>query len=171
MKISILLPYKENFSPEYAGAVSIYVNDTTKCSKYKKYITIFGNTDYKKKLSINYINLQLKKEIFQSGSKIYIDNFLSFEKKNNSDLIEVHNRPGYINNIHVNTKAKLVLYFHNDPLNMNGSKSINERLFLINNLEKIIFNSEWSKQRFLHKLDNFFFSSQPFRISLWHAFI
>ena len=28
MKISILLPYKENFSPEYAGAVSLFVKDT-----------------------------------------------------------------------------------------------------------------------------------------------
>ena len=156
MKISILLPYKENFSPEYAGAVSIYVNDTTKCSKYKKTITIFGNTDYTKKLSNNYINLQLKKEIFQSGSKIYIDNFLSFEKNNNSELIEIHNRPGYIKSIYKKTNAKLVLYFHNDPLGMNGSKSINERLFLINNLEKIIFNSEWSKKRFINKLDNFY---------------
>ena len=36
MKISILLPYKENFSPEYAGAVSIFINDTLKKSKYKK---------------------------------------------------------------------------------------------------------------------------------------
>ena len=26
MKISILLPYKENFSPEYPGAVSIFLN-------------------------------------------------------------------------------------------------------------------------------------------------
>ena len=25
MKISILLPYKENFSPNYAGAVSLFV--------------------------------------------------------------------------------------------------------------------------------------------------
>ena len=36
MKISILLPYKENFSPEYPGAVSIFVNDTIKVSKYRK---------------------------------------------------------------------------------------------------------------------------------------
>ncbi len=36
MKISILLPYKENFSPEYAGAVSLFVKDTTLRSKYKK---------------------------------------------------------------------------------------------------------------------------------------
>ena len=125
MKISILLPYKENFSQEYAGAVSIFVNETTLCSKYKKSITIFGNTNFKKKLQKNYINLPLKKEIFQSGSKVYVNNFLSIEEKNNSDLIEIHNQ----------TKAKLVLYFHNDPLSMNGSKSVNERLFLINNVE------------------------------------
>ena len=47
MKISILLPYKENFSPTYAGAVSLFVKDTVKLSEYKKYITIFGNTNLK----------------------------------------------------------------------------------------------------------------------------
>ena len=34
MKISILLPYKENFSSSYAGAVSLLLNDTTKLSKF-----------------------------------------------------------------------------------------------------------------------------------------
>ena len=48
MKISILLPYKENFSPVYAGAVSLFVKDTTKISKYKKYITVYGSTNLKK---------------------------------------------------------------------------------------------------------------------------
>ena len=36
MKISILLPYKENFSPTYAGAVSLFVKDTVKLSEFKK---------------------------------------------------------------------------------------------------------------------------------------
>ena len=36
MKISILLPYKENFSPEYPGAVSLFVFETSKISKLKK---------------------------------------------------------------------------------------------------------------------------------------
>ena len=49
MKISILLPYKENFSPEYAGAVSLFVKDTTSISSFKKQITVFGNTNFKKK--------------------------------------------------------------------------------------------------------------------------
>ena len=36
MKISILLPFKENFSPSYAGAVSLFINDTLKFSKFRK---------------------------------------------------------------------------------------------------------------------------------------
>ena len=52
MKISILLPYKENFSPEYPGAVSIFVKDITLCSKFKKNINIFGSTNYKKDLNV-----------------------------------------------------------------------------------------------------------------------
>ena len=36
MRISILLPYKENFSPNYAGAVSLFVKDTTNKSRFKK---------------------------------------------------------------------------------------------------------------------------------------
>ena len=38
MKISILLPLKENFSPKYPGAVSLNINDTLKISKYKNKI-------------------------------------------------------------------------------------------------------------------------------------
>ena len=54
MNISILLPYKENFSSIYPGAVSIYVKETTLVSKYKKNIKVFGNTYLKKILLPNY---------------------------------------------------------------------------------------------------------------------
>ncbi len=154
MKISILLPYKENFSPNFAGAVSLFVNDITKESIFKKTTHIFGNTLAQKKLSKNYINLNLDKKIFQSTSKIYVETFLKYEKKINSDLIEVHNRPNYINLIKKNFSKKIVLYFHNDPLTMNGSKKINERIGLLNKVDKIVFNSNWSKKRFFIDLPN-----------------
>ena len=148
MKISILLPYKENFSPNFAGAVSIFVNDITNVSKFKKTTYIFGNTHAKKKLSKNYINLDLKKNLFESTSKKYVESFIEQEKKVNSDLIEVHNRPNYINLIKKDFKKKIILYFHNDPLSMNGSKKVSERIHLLNNVDKLIFNSEWSRKRF-----------------------
>jgi len=45
MKISILLPYKENYSPAYPGAVSLFVNATNKISKFKTHITVYGSTN------------------------------------------------------------------------------------------------------------------------------
>ena len=48
MKISVLLPYKENFSENYAGAVSLFVKDIAKNSCYFKSTYIFGNTSFKK---------------------------------------------------------------------------------------------------------------------------
>ncbi|MDC3387819.1 glycosyltransferase, partial [Candidatus Pelagibacter ubique] len=49
---------------------------------------------------------------------------------------------------------KLFLIFHNDPLTMNGSKTIKERIFLLNNVDKIIFNSKWSQNRFFLNIKN-----------------
>ena len=40
MKISILLPYKENYAINTAGAVSLFVNDIVNKSIYKKTIKI-----------------------------------------------------------------------------------------------------------------------------------
>ena len=88
MKISILLPYKENFSPNYPGAVSLYVKDTTNCSIYKKNIYVYGSTEYKKKLLTNYVNLPFSKELFKSSSKIYVNNFLTEEKKKIQTLLK-----------------------------------------------------------------------------------
>ena len=132
MKISILLPYKENYSPYYSGAVSIFVKDMNNVSRYKKDTFIFGNMSYKKKLSNNYINLKLDKKFYESSSKLYVESFLKTEKKYKSDIIEVHNRPNYIKLLKKKFNGKIVLYFHNDPLTMNGSKSQIDREFLKN---------------------------------------
>ncbi len=161
MKISILLPYKENFSPTYAGAVSLFINDTLKISKYKKNTTVFGNTEYRNKFKLNYVNIPLHKIIFQSQNKKYVEEFVKLEKKRNSDLIELHNRPIYLTYLTNKLKDKTyILYFHNDPLTMSGSKSISERIFLLKNCFKIIFNSNWSKRRFLEGMKSDYINSE-----------
>ncbi len=153
MKISILLPFKENFSPSYAGAVSLFINDTLKFSKFRKNITVYGFTDYKKKLKNKYINIETKKKLFQSQNKDYVNKFIEIEKNENSNIIELHNRPIYLKYLVNELQNKnYILYFHNDPLSMSGSKTISERIFLLNNCYRIIFNSNWSKKRFLQKM-------------------
>ena len=153
MKISILLPFKENFSPNYAGAVSLFVKDTLNISKYKNDTIVFGSTDFKEKFNLKYKNLKISKKIFQSQNKNYVKNFIQHEIKRNSDLIELHNRPIYLSYLLKSLeKRTYILYFHNDPLSMSGSKTILERKFLLRNCYKIIFNSYWSKKRFLENM-------------------
>jgi len=154
MKISILLPYKENFSENYAGAVSIFVRDIVVNSNFSKTTKVYGNTSFKKTfLKNNYINLPLKRSIFSSTSKIYIEEFLKKEKFFDSDIIEIHNRPNYIKYLK-NINKRKILYFHNDPLSMEGSKKIKDRIYLLNHIDKILFNSKWSQKRFFIGLQN-----------------
>ena len=83
MKIGILLPYKENFSPEYPGAVSLFVYETSIKSKFKKNIIVFGNTNFKKKFNIKYININLNKVLLSSQTKNYVNKFIKIQKNIN----------------------------------------------------------------------------------------
>lgn len=159
MKISVLLPYKENFSPDYAGAVSIFLKDTIKISKYRKYITVYGHTNFKKKLLPNYQNINFTKFFLRSSSKIYINKFLENEKNKKSKIIEIHNRPAYVKLLYKINK-NLVLYFHNNPLEMKSSKSVNERIEILKKTKKIIFNSRWTLNKFKSDLDKKYYTKK-----------
>ena len=169
MNICILLPYKENFSPSYPGAVSLFVNSTSNISKFKKNIIVYGNTQLKEKFSQNYVNIPLTKNtLFKSQSKEYVNKFGTLIKSKRIDILEIHNRPNYIKLIK-NINTKIVLYFHNDPLSMIGSKKADERKNLLIVCEKIIFNSEWSKKRFLKNLDGIY--SKSLKLEVIHQSI
>ena len=153
MNIAILLPYKENFTKTRAGAVSIFVNDTIKISNYKNDIKVYGYTSFKDRLN-NYVNLHITKKFLNSTSSQYLNKFLVKIKNIKIDILEIHNRPNYIDFLDKNCKSKKVLYFHNDPQSMLGSRTIVERINLLKKTERIIFNSNWSKMRFLENLPN-----------------
>ena len=164
MKLAILLPYKENFTHDLAGAVSLFVSQITNVSKYKNNILIYGNTNSKNYLTNNYKNITFKKSIFQSTSKNYVDSFLKIKSVLASDIIEVHNRPSYVKYIKKKFDKKICLFFHNDPLTMEDSSSVEDRIYLINNTNKLFFNSKWSKSRFIHGLEKFYTSSPKLEI-------
>jgi glycosyltransferase involved in cell wall biosynthesis len=154
MKISILLPFKENYSINSAGAVSLFVKDTISISKYKNHIKVFGSTKDKNYLSKNYTNLKTTESFFRSTNKNYVKKFLINKDFFNTKLLEVHNRPKYISQIKKSYNKRLFLYFHNDPQSMNGSKNVTERKYLISVVDKILFNSEWSRKRFFQGFDD-----------------
>ncbi len=155
MKIASILPYKENYSNKNAGAVSLWISDFLKYSKFKKNITIFGNTQSKKYLSKNYINIKLNSinSKIYSSTKEYTKSILKYLTQDNFDVIEIHNRPIMVDDFAKNINSKLILYLHNDPRTMKGSKTKNEKLSLLDKVDKIVFISKWVKKQFFSNLD------------------
>ncbi len=155
MKIATILPYKENYTYSKAQAAAIWVSDFFKHSRYKKNNFIYGNTKAKDYLTKNYKNIRINniKSKFSSTTKEYCKNIVRKIIDKNYDIIEIHNRPIIFNLLKKELDSKFILYFHNDPLSMNGSKSKKERLNLLVNLDKIIFVSKWVQDRFFIGLD------------------
>jgi len=155
LKIATILPYKENYTFNKAQAAAIWVCDFYKFSKFKNQNYIFGNTKGKDYLTKNYININISnlKSKFSSSTNEYCKNFIKKTQNINFDIIEIHNRPLVFNFLKNEINSKYIMYFHNDPISMNGSKTINERLKLLDEIDKIIFVSKWVQNRFFLNLD------------------
>ena len=83
MKISILLPYKENFSPLYPGAISIFLNGIILKSKYKCEIGFsdHSNNDEIAKLAFSLGATIFEKHIALENQKIGFDIKFSLKGK------------------------------------------------------------------------------------------
>jgi len=155
LKIATILPYKENYSEKKAGAVSLWVKDFLMLSKYKNNNVVYGNTSHKPYLSKNYININIKtlNSKFYSSTNEYLKIIIKELNKNTFDIVEVHNRPNMINELIEKVNSKYILYLHNDPRSMKGTKTPKERLNLLSKVDKIIFITKWVKNKFFDDLN------------------
>ena len=155
LNIATILPYKENYTYIKASAASLWVSEFFKKSKYKKKNIIYGHTKSNDYLTKNYKNINLKnlKSKLKSTTNEYAEKLTKELINNNFDIVEIHNRPQLLFKLTNKVKSKFIFYFHNDPLSMKGSKSVKERLKILEIVEKIIFVSEWVRERFFLDID------------------
>ena len=152
MKIASILPYKENYTLRGAGAVALWISDFIRDSKFKKDTYIIGSTKNKNYLTKNYINIDNIESRLNSTTKEYSNKIINRIKNLNFDILELHNRPIMVKEFFGKLNSKIILYFHNDPTTMKGAKSVNERIYLLKNVDKIIFISKWVKKKFFENL-------------------
>ena len=155
LKIATILPYKENYTVDKASAASLWVAEFYRKSKFKKTNFIYGHTKSKKFLTNNYININLKNitSKLKSTTNEYSSKLIKELNNKNFSIIEIHNRPQLLFKLANKIKSRFIFYFHNDPLSMKGSKSIKERLNLLKSVEKLIFVSDWVRERFFLNID------------------
>ena len=137
-KIAIILPYKEIFSQNYAGAASIWLKDYDAISNLSNQTLIYGNLDKNlKPITKNFRNIKITNTTF-SKTKQYINFFYNDYLKNKFEIIEIHNRPEYLNFlINKNIDSKLIFFFHNNPLDIRGSRTVKERLNILEKTHKV----------------------------------
>ena len=152
-KIAILLPYKEKYNINKAGAASIWVKDYLSLSKLKYKTIVYGNLDYyDKPLTANFYNIDIKNKIIKKNIT-YTEKLYNQFLKEDFKIIEVHNRPEslhYLLKKKLNTK--IIFIFHNNPKDMRGSSSISERIFIAENTDQVYFVSQWVKDKFFEGL-------------------
>jgi glycosyltransferase involved in cell wall biosynthesis len=161
-KIFILLPHKDQFIKSYSGSASIWVKDFLVNTKFKKNITVFGSTNLLNEI-INkkiYKNILIPSVKFRSRTNIYIKKFISEIKKENPKIIEIHNRPSYLTELYKKfDKINYILIVHNDPLNLEGSSSIKQRINLLNICKQIYFVSSWVEEKFFEGIEKNYYSN------------
>ena len=151
--IAIILPYKEIYSKNYAGAASIWLKDYNDKSSLSNKTIIYGNLKKGlKPITKNFKNIKLSNTAF-SKTRQYINYFYKDYLKYKYEIIEIHNRPEYLNFL-INKKinSKLIFFFHNNPQDIRGSKSVKERLNILENTTKVFFVSSWTKKKFFEGL-------------------
>ncbi len=161
-KIFIILPHKDQFIKNYSGSASIWVKDFFKKSKFKKLIKIFGSTDKLQNVFIkkNYCNIKIPKFKILSKSNFYLNKLIQYCNLEKPSVVEIHNRPSYLLSIskrYLNTNYILII--HNDPLNLRGSNTIDERKYLLKICYKIYFVSSWVEEKFFSGIDKNFYTN------------
>ena len=152
--VSYILPIKDVYSCQNYGAVSLVVSEFINYSnhdqhfvfgkKHKLKVLRYGKFVPRKILTIPFVKKSL---LFSVSCLFYIKTKLY---KNN--IIEIHNRPkmfryfNFINNY-------VIVFFHNHPRYMEGSKTVNERMYLLKHASKLFFNSDYIKKQFLEDLN------------------
>ena len=151
--IAILLPYKEKFNIDQAGAASIWVKDYLDISKLSSQTTVYGNLEKKiKPLTNNYKNIDLKNKLIRKNIT-YTNELYKEHLKYKFSIIEIHNRPeSLLFLLKKKITAKLIFVFHNNPKDMRGSASVKERINIAEKTDQIYFVSRWVKDKFFEGL-------------------
>jgi glycosyltransferase involved in cell wall biosynthesis len=138
--IHALMPHKEHYTTQNAGAVAMVCRDMIAASAYGDKVHVFGRVLTNDPVTTPYTALKPQMSILFGNNlglaRAYLNHLKTVPKQ--PDLIEVHGRcqvAAYI--AKRRPDLKIVLILHNDPREMKGARSPADRRFLARHLSGV----------------------------------
>lgn len=150
-RIATLLPVRELLSKRKSGAVALSVADFTAFSRFRDETVILGASPCD--LALPFHQLTDWRRWYLRDRVAYTRAAALFAKDKGVALIEAQNRPTILTELRrALPDAKLALFLHNDPQEMQGTRTSRERRRVLAEADAILCNSEFVRGRFLDGL-------------------
>jgi glycosyltransferase involved in cell wall biosynthesis len=146
-RIAVVLPSRETFTLRKSGAVALCARDFARFSRFAGRIDVFGSgtCEYD---DVAYRRLTGWRRWWRRDRDSYAGAVA--EAAVDHALIEIQNRPHMMAKLRRRLpKTKLALHLHNDPQDMQGSRTADERARLLEICDAVYCVSEFIRGRFL----------------------
>jgi UDP-glucose:(glucosyl)LPS alpha-1,2-glucosyltransferase len=151
-RIAVLLPVRELLSKRKSGAVALSLADFTAFSRFRDETVILGAFPCDLP-TLPFHQLTGWRRWYLRDRIAYTRAAASFAKHEGVALIEVQNRPTILTALRkLLPDAKLTLFLHNDPQEMEGTRTSRERGRVLAEADAILCNSKFVRGRFVDGL-------------------
>jgi len=154
-QLHLLLAPKERFEPDGAGAFALNVLETSRVSRFRSNITVFGSPVAQPFDEVRFHPLAKARWFEGDRNRAMVRRYFQYAKHNPPDLIEIYNRPMMIDLLHRPlATVPLALHIGNDPRKMDGSRSTSERRNLLEKAAAIVCVSAFIRNCFFEGIDD-----------------
>lgn len=151
--LAILLPHREVYQSDGAGAVVSCVRDMAAHSRYRERLVVLGDAVAAPFAEPPLAPVAKAPWYYGRRTARYLEGAARTAAALGPALVEVHNRPSSITRLRRALPASaLLLYLHNDPQGMRGFKSLAERRRILAQLDGVVCVSGHIRARLLDGL-------------------
>lgn len=151
--IAILLSHREMYQDEGAGAVTSCVRDMAVCGRYRERIVVLGDPVPAPFTETKFLPVAKASWFYGRRTVRYAQGAANAIRNLNPALVEVHNRPSYIERLKKAVPhTPLLLYLHNDPQTMRGFKTPAERMRVLQQVAAVVCVSDYIRGQLLDGL-------------------
>jgi glycosyltransferase involved in cell wall biosynthesis len=152
--VAVVLPHHEIFQRTGAGAVSLCVHDVTAHSAYRTGTRIYGLPVPEPLDAACFTPVTYASWIHGRRAKRYLKGVIKGLHALPPALIEIHNRPVYIDTLReAFPHTPVLLYIHNDPHTMRGLREPGNRRRVLERTDAIVCVSDYIRRRLLDGLE------------------